>query len=203
MRLLPCSLCWGQGSWAGDGAAPAHAASRRAYIPVMASAKAALACGRLSLKVGVSSPFSTEKGSATRWIAPTCSKPCSLAPRPSSTICWKMTRCTLGLEHSASTSCGSPCSLAHGSSVSASGTTTATSCALSESPCTNACATSGQRWYTPSIFSGATYSPCASLNRFFLRSMIRSRPPSTHIPTSPVCSQPSSSSASRVCTSSL
>jgi hypothetical protein len=29
------------------------------------------------------------------------------------------------------------------------------------------------------------YSPCASLKMFFLRSMMRSRPPGSHVPTSP------------------
>eukprot|EP00955_Chlamydomonas_euryale_P028480 300226-Chlamydomonas_euryale.AAC.1 len=43
---------------------------------------------------------------------------------------------------------------------------------------------------------------CAILKMFFFRSMILSLPPAIHVPTSPVCSQPSSSSTSRVCTSS-
>ena len=38
----------------------------------MSPANASFACGRLSLKDGVSSPFSTEKGSAVRCTACTC-----------------------------------------------------------------------------------------------------------------------------------
>ncbi len=37
---------------------------------------------------------------------------------------------------------------------------------------------------------------CASLKMFFLRSMILSLPPGSHVPTSPVCNQPSPSSTS-------
>ena len=44
---------------------------------------------------------------------------------------------------------------------------------------------------TPSIFSAATYSPCASLKMFFLRSMIESVPSGFHRPMSPVACQPS------------
>ena len=51
---------------------------------------------------------------------------------------------------------------------------------------------------TISIFSAATYSPCASLKMFFLRSMILSVPLAFHWPMSPVCSQPSASIVSAV-----
>ena len=54
--------------------------------------------------------------------------------------------------------------------------------------------TSAQRAITFSIFSAATYSPCASLKMFFLRSMIERVPSAFHRPMSPVCSQPSASS---------
>lgn len=51
--------------------------------------------------------------------------------------------------------------------------------------------TSGDSCSTFSIFSAATYSPCASLKMFFFRSMITSRPSGVHIPMSPLYSHPS------------
>ena len=61
--------------------------------------------------------------------------------------------------------CDRPRVAAQGSKASGSGTTRATNCGRSESPCTNACATSGERWYTFSIFSGAMYSPCHRIDQ--------------------------------------
>jgi hypothetical protein len=52
-----------------------------------------------------------------------------------------------------------------------SGTTMATRWSLSESPCTYICATMGDSASVFSTFSSATYSPCESLSRFFLRSI--------------------------------
>jgi hypothetical protein len=60
---------------------------------------------------------------------------------------------------------------------------------------------SGDLVCTASILSGLMYSPCASLKIAFLRSKIRSRPPSMNIPTSPVCSHPVSSMVSLVAAS--
>mmetsp|Transcript_14212 Transcript_14212/g.35080 ORF Transcript_14212/g.35080 Transcript_14212/m.35080 type:complete len:234 (-) Transcript_14212:1491-2192(-) len=155
-------------------------------------------CGRLSLKVGVSSSLSTVNSSGCRWMADTCSKPRSCATRASSCMDLTTASRTCGDAHSVARSPPSPRSLAQGMSTSASGTTTATRCARSESPYTNTCATSGLRWYTFSIFSGAMYSPCASLKMFFLRSMILSAPLAVMAPMSPVWNQPSRSSTSSV-----
>ena len=65
-------------SWAGNGRGlpqhdRPHASPRNALgAPSKTAWKAACACGRLSLKVGVIIEFSTEKGSGCRWIAATC-----------------------------------------------------------------------------------------------------------------------------------
>lgn len=56
---------------------------------------------------------------------------------------------------------------------------------------------------TPSMNSELTYSPCASLNRLFFLSMMRILPCLSISPMSPVWNQPSSSTASRVCSASL
>jgi len=67
-----------------------------------------------------------------------------------------------------------------------SGTTIATQKGWSEFPVTKTCAWKLQRLKTPSIFSGAIYSPCCSLNRFLMRSKIRKRPSGYTHATSPV-----------------
>ena len=91
----------------------------------------------------------------------TCSKPCSLEVRPSSSMLFRTVRATLGSEMRRFMSWGRPLEAAHGSKVSGSGTTTATRFGCKLSPYTKACATSGDRVYTFSIFSGDMYSPCA------------------------------------------
>jgi hypothetical protein len=73
---------------------------------------------------------------------------------------------------------------------------------LNEFPYTNSWPTQGDFPYCISTFSTATYSPCDSLRMFFLRSMTESVPFGLKRPTSPVCSQPSTSVAA-VFTSSL
>ena len=94
----------------------------------------------------------------------TCSKPCSLEVRPSSSMLLRTAATTLGSLTSRFISWGRPREAAHGSSVSGSGTTTATRLGCRLSPYTKACATSGERWYTFSIFSGDMYSPCIQLS---------------------------------------
>ena len=84
-------------------------------------------------------------------------------------------------------------SLPHATSSDLTGTTTPTSDAFSLSPCTQIWSTTLAflNWF--SSFSTATYSPCASLNKFFLRSMMRSAPEGSSSPMSPVWNQPSES----------
>jgi hypothetical protein len=53
------------------------------------------------------------------------------------------------------------------------------------------------RWF--SISDGEMFFPPAVMMMSLMRSTIRTCVPSTHSPTSPVCSQPSASSVSAVC----
>ena len=94
----------------------------------------------------------------------TCSKPCSFEVRPSSSMLLRTAATTLGSLMSRFMSWGRPREAAHGSSVSGSGTTTATRLGCRLSPYTKACATRGERWYTFSIFSGDIYSPCIQMS---------------------------------------
>ena len=66
-----------------------------------------------------------------------------------------------------------PCSCAHACSFFLSGTMTATSDDFSESPCTQIWSTTPTFLNVFSNFSTATYSPCASLNKFFCSSCKR------------------------------
>ena len=66
-------------------------------------------------------------------------------------------------------------------------------------PCTSIWLASGHSALNvPSMCDGATYLPPEVLNRSFLRSVIRTKPSGSISPMSPVCSQPSPSSASAV-----
>lgn len=60
------------------------------------------------------------------------------------------------------------------------------------------CSTEGAFLYIASSFSTAMYSPCDSLNMFFLRSTIFSPPAGVIVPMSPVWNQPSESRTSDV-----
>lgn len=63
---------WGASRWPAPHIRAPHISGSLEYMSVSTSWKAACACGRLSLKVGVSSPFSTLNWSGCRCTAATC-----------------------------------------------------------------------------------------------------------------------------------